>query len=149
LVNSKPPAGSRITWLCLWLLMLGVGCQSTVSPVKLRDSEAAYDAGIAALGNKDWATAESELSEALSGPGLQPDLHELALLARVRARVELGNLEGAAADIAVLEQGAAAMDQVLSLKSQLLLKQGDAAAAKQTFLDAKKLNPKLAAPAGL
>jgi tetratricopeptide (TPR) repeat protein len=130
------------------VLFAGCGLSNAPSGRAINAVTAAAD-GLAALKEKDWAKADAELTVALDAKVLSGDQYEEALLGRARARLETDNLVGADHDINTLEEGAAAQDQVLALKAELLLKQGDAEEAKKTFQEAKKLNAKLPVPAGL
>lgn len=136
-----------ILGIMMGLMFGGAGCEHPINPNKLSDAEAALQSGLDAIEKQDWATADSELSAALSGAGLQPDLYEQAMLARAKARLNAGNLDGAVADLVILEQGAAAMDQVLSVKGDLALRRNDKTAAIVAYQAAKKLNPKIVIPA--
>jgi Tfp pilus assembly protein PilF len=130
------------------LMILGCGGDGA-APAEVSASEASVTKGLEAATAKDWATAERELDGAIKAGALQPDQSEQAMLALARARVELGKLDEASVLITELELGAAAMDQVLLVKAELLLKKGDAAGARAAFTEAKTHNAALTAPAGL
>ncbi len=135
--------------LFLLIPALLCGCVGSASSSSVASSEGSVTKGVEAAEKADWATAETELSAAISAGSLQPDMAEKALLNLARARIELGKLDDAAKDISQLEQGAAEMDQVWLVKCVLALKKGDAAGAKTAFAEAKKLNPAVKAPPGL
>ena len=136
----------------LWLLILSFlgGCGGGgASTSNVASSEGSVTKGLEAAEKADWAAAETELSAAIAGGALQPDMAEKAMLNLAKARIELGKLDEAAKDIAQLEQGAAEMDQVWLVKCALAIKQGDSAGAKTAFAEAKKLNSGVKAPPGL
>lgn len=134
---------------CLYLTLL-LGCGAGDGPsAEAVDASASFTSGLEALSQKDWSRADSDLSKAISTNLLTGDTFEEAMLARITARIEAGNLEGASSDIEQMEQGAAAMDQVLASKAALLVKKGEAALAKKVFAEARKLNRGLKAPAGI
>lgn len=129
---------------CIVAMIGASGCGSSGMPSNAAlTANEAVERGTTALEEKDWATADAELTTALDSKTLSGDQYEEAVLARIKARLENDNLEGAEADLALIEDFAAAMDQVLLLKADLQLKQGDAGAAKKTFAMAKKINRNL------
>jgi Tfp pilus assembly protein PilF len=133
----------------VWLSLFAVGCSGEVPPAKLAASEGALDRGLAAFDQQDWATADQELTTALDGAGLQPDLYERAMLLRARARIQAGRLDEASLDLTLLAQGAADMDQVWAARGELALKQGDKTAATEAYREAQKLNRQITLPAEL
>lgn len=124
-----------------------VGCGSGAGPsnrdLKVADS---LEKGFQAVEGGDWETAERELTIALDSQSLSGDRFEEALIGRARARVRSGNSDGAGTDIAMLERGAAAMDVVLALKAEMLVKKGDVQAAKAAAAEARKINSKIELP---
>ena len=138
-----------VTVLLMTPLMIA-GCGGDgAAPESVTSSEGSVTKGVEAVAAKDWATAETELVAAIKAGALQPDQAEIAMLNLSKARIELGKTDEAAIVIQDLERGAAAMDEVLATKAALLLKKGDTAGAKAAFAEARKLNPKVTAPAGL
>ncbi len=135
------------------LLILSVtfaGCGSASGPsAQAVDASVSAANGFTAIEQEDWEVAEAELTAAIDANILSGDQYEEALLGRVRARIQNQNLDAAEEDLNLLEEGAAAMDQVLTLKAELLLKRGDAVTAKKTFQLARKINRNVAAPIGL
>lgn len=143
---------SRVSCVAIPILLLNVvtGCGGgSASPANVSSSEGSVGKGLEALAAKDWAVAETELDAAIKAGALQPDMVEQAMIALAKARIELGKTDEAATVIQDLERGAAAMDEVLATKAALLQKKGDAAGAKAALAEARKLNPKVTAPAGL
>ncbi len=126
------------------------GCHSSSVPSALAiNADAAVARGLEAIEGSDWETAETELTSAIDAGVLSGDQYEETVLARAKARLENDDLEGAEEDISMLEEGAAAMDQVLALKASLLLRQGDKSLAKRTLAEARKINRNVIAPKGL
>ena len=136
----------------LWLLIAAFVCgcgDGGASSATVSSGEGSVAKGLEAADKGDWAAAETELIAAIADGALQPDMSEKAILTLARARIELGKLDDAAKDIALIEQGAAEMDQVWLVKCALAIKKGDAAGAKAAFAEAKKFNPGVNAPPGL
>lgn len=131
------------------LTLFALGCGAEVSPAKLAASEGALDRGLAAYEQEDWATADQELTAAIDGVGMQPDLYERAMLTRARARIQAGRLDEASLDLAFLAQEATEMDQVWATRGELALKQGNKAAATEAYREARKLNRQIELPAEL
>lgn len=133
------------------ILVVGLlGCESQSGPSNQDVSIAAsLDSGYLFLESSDWEAADKELTIALDSKTLSGDRYEEALIARATARVRGDKLDGAAEDIAILEQGAGAMDRVLAVKAEMLLKKGDTAGAKTAAAEAKKVNSKVELPKGL
>jgi uncharacterized protein HemY len=126
------------------------GCSSSTGPSALAiDTDAAVTRGQEAIESEDWEAAETELTAAIDAGVLSGDKYEETVFARARARLENDNLEGAEEDLSQLEEGAAAMDQVLALKAHLLLKQGDELLAKKVLAKARKINRNVITPKGL
>jgi Flp pilus assembly protein TadD len=138
----------NLSWgLCLALFL---GCGAGSGPTsEAVDASASLTSGLEALDQKNWSKADTDLSTAISSNLLTGDTFEEAMLARITARIEGGNLDGASADIQQMEQGAAAMDRVLASKAALLIKKGEAAQAKKVFAEARKLNRGIKAPTGI
>jgi Tfp pilus assembly protein PilF len=133
----------------VWLVLL-LGCGGGSGPSSTAvDASAALTRGLEALDQKDWIKADNELTAAISTNLLTGDTFEEAMLARITARIEGGQLDGAASDIQQMEQGAAAMDRVLASKASLLVKKGDKAEARKVFAEAKKMNRNVKGPDGL
>lgn len=127
-----------------------VGCRSSSGPsAEAVDASVSAANGFSAIEQEDWEVAESELTAAIDANVLGGDQYEEAMLGRVRARLRNQNLDAAEEDLNRLEEGAAAMDQVLSLKAELQLMRGDQVAAKKTLQMARKINRNVAAPVGL
>jgi len=134
---------------CLVALAL-CGCgDSGAAPEKVTSSESSFDAGEQAFRSGDFATAEAQLSMAVTAGALQADLLETALLLLARSRIAQGKLAEAEADLKQLESGATAMDQYWLATAELLLKKNDSAGAKRAVTEAKKANPKVDLPASL
>lgn len=133
------------------LVVLGLmGCGSDSGPSSDDvDIAKSVESGFLAIEGSDWKGADEKFTTALDSKTLSGDRYEEVLLARAKARVRSENLEGAGEDILTLEQGASAMDQVLALKAELLLKKGDQAAARASAAEARKINPKVELPPGL
>ena len=136
---------------CLWALAVTIaGCGLSSGPsAQALDASVAASNGFAAIEQEDWVAAESELTTAIDANVLSGDQYEEAMLGRARARLQNDKLDAAEEDLRLLEEGAAAMDRVLSLKAELQLKRGDATLAKKTFQLARKINRNVAAPVGL
>jgi Tfp pilus assembly protein PilF len=149
--SASAPRTSRVALVVgfVWLSLFALGCGNAIPPAELAASEGAFDRGLAAFEQQDWAAAEQELTTALDGAGLQPDLYEQAVLMRARARIQTGQLDEASLDLTLLAQGAAEMDQVWAARGELALKQGDKAAATEAYREAQKLNRQIAMPAEL
>ena len=135
-------------WLTLSVTVAGCGSSSGPSAQAV-DASISASNGFAAIDEEVWEVAEAELTAAIDANVLSGDQYEEAMLGRVRARLRSDNLDAAEEDLALLEEGAAAMDQVLSLQAELQLKRGDAAAAKKTVQLARKINRNVVAPVGL
>ena len=136
--------------LTLLLFLLSCGCSSEQIPSSsIAASQSSYDEGIAAFEASDFSTADAGLTNAISNSGLDPDQMADALLKRAVARKELGQLEEALADVAAAEPGAPDLSVVYQIRGNIRIAQGDLAAAKQNYAEAKKLNPRIQLPAEL
>ncbi len=137
--------------VCLGIFVAGLlGCDSQSGPSnKDVGIAASLASGYLLLESSDWQGADRELTIALDSKTLSGDRYEEALIARAKARVRGEKLDGAAEDLAILEQGASAMDLVLALKAEMLQKKGDAAGAKAAAVEARKINSKIELPKGL
>lgn len=128
------------------------GCQpdhSTPTTVGIATKQA-LSIGLEAVEAQDWNTADTQLTTALTGKGLQADERGRALLARAKARVELGHLDEAESDLIELQQAAAGeMNLVYLLKCEWAIKKGYIEEANAAFDEARKINPELPAPSGL
>ncbi|MFM8724609.1 MAG: hypothetical protein ACKON9_05720 [Planctomycetaceae bacterium] len=125
------------------LLGCGAGAASASS---VAETEGSFEAGLQAFQTGDFATAETQLTAAVSSGSLQPDLAEAALRLRARTRTALGKTAEAEADLAELKSGAAEMDQYWLACAELELKKGNTAAAKDAVKQARSVNPKVALP---
>lgn len=125
------------------LLGCGAGAASASS---VAETEGSYEAGLQAFQTGDFATAETQLTAAVSSGSLQPDLAEAALRLRARTRTALGKTAEAEADLAELKSGAAEMDQYWLACAELELKKGNTAAAKDAVKQARSVNAKVALP---
>lgn len=123
------------------------GCEFQAGPSSSdRNVAASLEEGFRAVEASDWETAERQLTIALDSQSLSGDRFEETLIARAKTRVRSGNIDGASSDIGMLERGAAAMDIVLALKAEMLLKKGDLSAAKAAAAEARKINSNVELP---
>ena len=130
--------------VALWL----TGCGGASSEARnTAEQQNAYDAGMTAIKNRDYETAERKLSVAIEGSRLSADLQEEAYLQRAYARMELNQLNDAKADLDWLEERATNLDAVWVARGQLLRKQGDQPGALKAFQQARTINPKVVLPA--
>ena len=131
--------------LCLLCCLAGCGSgpasESTVS-----QTEASYETGLKAFEAGDFNSAESQLAAAISNGTLQPDLSESAIRTLARARVALGKLPEAEADLKQLQAGAMEMDQFWVAMAELELKKGNNADAKKAIQQARAANPRVVLP---
>ena len=145
------PRDSRTVWLTFGLIIAAgiCGCGGGASASATSSSEASLDAGLKAFQEKDWATAETNLSAAIANGHLQPDLTESALRSLAVSRIHLDKLPAAESDLMVLSQGAADMDLYWVACAELELKKGDQEAAKNAAIQARELNPDVELPSEL
>lgn len=130
--------------MLLWL----AGCSAASSNAHaLAEQQNAFDAGMTAIKNRDYETAERKFSVAIADSSLSADLQEEAYLQRAHARMELAKFNEATADLDWLNERATNLDAVWIARGQLLRKQGDRAGASKAFDEARKINPKIAIPA--
>jgi len=132
---------------CLAGVMGSSGCGS--SALSMGNATDSMNSGLAAFEAQDWETAEVDLTSAIESRTLNAKEIEEAFMARAQVRLQNENLSGAEEDLNVLEETGAKPDEVLLLKANLKLKQGDKAGAKRSYLMAKKINKKVKAPVGL
>jgi len=137
----------------LALLLLGIGLmpllgcgEGAASASSVAETEGSYEAGLQAFQTGDFATAETQLTAAVSAGALQPDLAEAALRLRARTRTALGKIAEAEADLTELKSGAAEMDQYWLACAELELKKGNTAAAKDAVKQARSANSKVTLP---
>ena len=137
--------------LCLAtsLFIATIACGCVTSATSLATSEASLDAGLRAFEEKDWATAETNLSAAVVNGHLQPDLTEIALRSLAVARIHLDKLTAAESDLMVLSQNAADMDLYWLACAELALKKGDLEAARDAANQAREFNPGVELPSEL
>lgn len=131
---------SRLLPLLTCFVMLGLcGCgDSGAAPEEVTSSESSFDAGEQAFRSGDFATAEAQLSTAVTAGALQADLLETALLLLARSRIAQGKLAEAEADLKQLALGATAMDQYWLANAELLLKKNDSAAQRKELQRRRK-----------
>jgi len=120
------------------------GCSGATR--QMQSQQMALEAAQSAFEKQDFAEADQHLTLALKDSTLRADLLEDAYLMRARARIELQNFDGAAADLEWLKDHAANLDVVYVTRSQLLSKNGDEAGAQAALAEARKLNPKIQIP---
>ncbi len=131
----------------LWLLCCFAGCgNGPASESTVSQTEAGYETGLKAFEEGDFNSAESTLAAAISNGTLQPDLTESAIRTLARARVALGKLPEAEADLKQLQAGAMEMDQFWVAMAELELKKGNNAEAKKAIQQARTTNPRLVLP---
>ena len=131
----------------LWLLCCLAGCgNGPASESTVSQTEAGYETGLKAFEEGDFNSAESTLAAAISNGTLQPDLTESAIRTLARARVALGKLPEAEADLKQLQAGAMEMDQFWVAMAELELKKGNNAEAKKAIQQARTTNPRLVLP---
>lgn len=139
-----------ITGLVLVVVMSGCGATgtTTVDPVQAEDMLSRINN---AIEDKDWETAETTATAAIESNLLDASQVEDARIARTRARIESGDLDGAEQELVFLENADSPekADQIYVLKATYQLKTGKKSEARKTFLLAKKINKKIKAPAGL
>lgn len=124
-----------------------VGCSTASSDGRATaEQQNAYDAGITAIKNREFDTAEKNLTTAITESHLSADLQEDAYLQRARARMELNKLDDAKADIDWLADRATNLDAVWIARGQLLQKKGDQAGASKAYEEARKINPNISIP---
>jgi tetratricopeptide (TPR) repeat protein len=78
--------------------------------------------------------------------GLSPDQFGEALVNRARARLQIGMLDEAEADLRDAEQGAMDLAEVYALWGDVMLSRDDMAQARDKYAKARQLNPKIALP---
>jgi hypothetical protein len=133
------------------LFLTAIGCGDntgvpTSAGIATRDS---FAEGLQAADEQDWATADSKLTKAIQGTGLQADDVEQALCARAKARIELEQFDDAETDLLELKSGAGEMDRVYLLECEWALKKGDNVEAKLAFEKARKINKAVKPPSGI
>ncbi|MBL8817373.1 MAG: hypothetical protein JNL58_15205 [Planctomyces sp.] len=149
-VNGGMSVRAAFGLLFFTLAVVISGCGSdSASESQIAGGEGALGRGTAAFEQKDFITAEKELSAAVMAGVLQPDLLEIAQRTRARCLIELDRCDEAELLLAELEQGAAELDQVWLVRAEMSLKLGDRSAAQSAYDQAKKLNNKLKPPVGL
>jgi len=142
---------SLTAWVTIGLIIAAAicGCGAGASASATAVSEASLDAGLKAFEEKDWATAETNLSAAIANGHLQPDLTESALRSLAVSRIHLDKLTAAESDLMVLSQNAADMDLYWVACAELELKKGDPEAAKHAANQAREYNPDVKLPTEL
>lgn len=124
-----------------------VGCADGSKEVVI--SESAFNDGLNAFDDKQYDEAESMFTHALKVGALNVDSMCEARLKRAKARMELGDFDGAQEDLEFLKEGAPDTTVVLAMQGELALKQGQTDEAKRFYNEARKSDPRLPIPVEL
>lgn len=147
--NGGSPRGFfslALLMACLMIVCPGCGSRKQMSPSSIATSQQSFEAGEEALESGNFQQANDLFSKALEQGGLTPDQVSDTLLYRARARMELGLLEEARADLYDAELGAMNMGRVYALMGELSLKQGDLNKARGEYEQARKHDPSIEIP---
>ena len=120
-----------------------VGCGGGTSDElveKRKSAQQSFDEGMAAFGNKDFPTAESNLSDALESGGLYGELYDTARATLVAAQAAQSKFSEAQSTLTKLEQTATEKELIFAARSFLLQQQGKNGEAKREFAKAKRIN---------
>jgi predicted negative regulator of RcsB-dependent stress response len=158
-MRSGPHSGRGGKWFAVAFLRtvavvalltcLSAGCKKGLSKTKVTDSESSFDAGVAAMEQKNYQEAAKQFTQALDTGGLNADLRSDALLKRAKAYIELKEFDKATADLNEVEPHAPDVALVHQLRGDLYLGQSKKAEARKEYDQARKFNPKIAIPTEL
>ncbi len=119
---------------------LGCGKSEKQLASHRRSAQQAFDAGVVAFENRDFAVAEQELTSALEFGGLYGDLVDTARATRAVSVAAQGNFEAAHAFLNEMEQSTLEKDILYAARSYVLYKQGKKKAAKAAWSKARRVN---------
>ncbi len=123
------------------------GCGSQeVRPAAIASAQQSYDVGESAMAQGDFVLAEKAFTQAFSLGGLSSDQFGEALVNRARARLQMGMLDEAEADLRDAEQGSMDLAEVYALWGDVMLSRDDMAQARDKYAKARQLNPKIVLP---
>lgn len=123
----------------------GCGGQG-VQPSAIAGAQESFEAGESAMAQSDFLLAEQSFTRALSLGGLSPDQFGETLVYRAQARLQLGMLDEAEADLREAEQGAMDLAEVYALWGDVMLSRDDMAQARDKYAKARRFNPKIVLP---
>jgi tetratricopeptide (TPR) repeat protein len=123
------------------------GCGKTgMSSSDIATAQQSFDAGQAALESSDFESAEKALTQAIVTGGLDPDQIGQAMVGRARARLQLGRLDDAEADLREAEQGATNLGELYAVWGDLMIGRNDLAQSREMYAKARQHDPKVVMP---
>ncbi len=105
-----------------------------------RAASEAYNAGLTAFASKDYATAESSLTGALDGGGLNPDQFADTSIKRAVCWGATGKPTEALEALQQIESWGENLDAVYAARSYVLAKQGKLAESRAALAKARQYN---------
>lgn len=147
------PLCSRLVGQTILLLAttvcFGCGKSQGLQSTAIASGQQNYETGESAMAQSDFDLAEKSFTQALSLGGLTPDQVDEALHNRARARLQLGMLDEAEADLREAEMGAMDLARVYALWGDVMLERDDLAQARDKYAKARQLDSKIVLPGKL
>lgn len=154
-LNQRRPTGRNgVTSVFLPLVVVSAliccGCgKSGMSSSDIANAQQSFDAGQAALESADFDSAEKAFTQAIVVGGLDPDQVGQAMVGRARARLKLGGIDDAEADLREAEQGATNLGELYAVWGDVMIARNDLSKAREMYTKARQHDSTVVLPESL